>query len=345
MKTQKNTNMKYLNGFLIKFGDFESNGKFHEEGGWVNGTLTNGKISFSVGGGWIHDQSGANHYNSCHGFSYSGGGSNPYKQALSAGGFESYKGSDLGDVHEVFAFFAVTDEDEREILLGEILKLNKKAWEDYDVSDCSKWIALANTSEEIISELENAIEYNEDENLNAWIDAAKLKKISFEVIETGETEDEIDEVLYKTVEREFHADGTKIAEWTICAAGWYQNKNDNPNYSIGWNVDENTDSGQDGISGRSVLYKILNRLHLAEEATEVPDIDEPSHEEENEDGEYIVEVRNPYTDGMKDWGERARFDTESGAKFYVDNFWREFYSANSANSYGPETRIMYRGKS
>lgn len=339
--------LKYLNNFKINLGSFESNEKFHEDGGWLNGVLTNGEISFSVGGGWIHNKTGADHYNNCHGFSYSGGGPNPYRQALSAGDFESYKNDELGDIGDVYAEFGFNEDDnpdECEEIYNEILELNNQAWNDYNVSDSAEYIALANTDKEIISELKEMINENDDENLTTWVEAAKLKGISFEIEDGNENEDEIDDVIYKTIERKLLADGVEIASWSICAAGFYVNNKDNPNYSIGWNVTENTDSGNDGIDRHSVLCDVLSELHLLDEATEIPAIDEPAHEEESENGEYIVQVRNSYTPGMEEWETRARFDTEAGAKSWIDEFWRGFYDANSSNSYGPETRILHEGE-
>lgn len=349
--------MKYLNGWRIELGKLESNEKFHEDGGWINGVLTNGEKTFSVGGGWIHNQEGANHYNSCCGMSYSGGGPNPYlvNGALEAGGFESYRGSELGDIDDVYSHFGLDEEyydyneisdsgiswinnlqtlpgfpditlnkmsnedrdalveylrnddgslseedlefsnevaneienlealdldGEKEVLYGEILKLNGEAWNNLDLSDNAEYQALAHSVEEVIAELKEDIEENYEDNAKTFAKVAKLKGVRFKIEETGEYEEEIEDTLYKTVTRQLLANDEVIAEWTICAQGRYVNNNNNPNYSIGWNVTENTDSGNDGIDRYSALYIVLDTLDLEDEAQEVPNIDEPEHEEE-----------------------------------------------------------------
>jgi hypothetical protein len=337
--------MKHLTNYRIEFGKLESNEPLHENGGWANGKLISptGK-TFSVGGGWIHDESGASHYNNCHGFSYSGGGPNPYRQALSAGGFESYKGEELGDVDEVYASFGFDTEDhpnQCEEIYNEIIELNNEAWNDYDVSENPDYLALVYSTEELAKEISNEIEDDDSfSRSEALIAAAKLKGTGFSVEEDGEDENEDEEGrIFKTVERQLFGNEILIASWTVCACGFYVNKQGNPNHTIGWNVEEDTHGG-DGVSRNSVLYKILDEIYLLDEATELPEIDEPEHEEPSEDGEYCFQVKNPCTPGMEDWETRARFDTEKGAEDYEAEFWRGFYSANSANSYGPETQIV-----
>jgi hypothetical protein len=88
------------------------------------------------------------------------------------------------------------------------------------------------------------------------------------------------------------------------------------------------------------LYDVLNELNLLDEAERLPEIDEPEREEESENGDFCVQVRNTYTSGMEDWETRARFDSQKGAEDWIAEFWRNFYRENSVNSYGPETRIV-----
>jgi hypothetical protein len=47
---------------------------------------------------------------------------------------------------------------------------------------------------------------------------------------------------------------------------------------------------------------------------------------------------------MEDWETVAQFETEKGARDYEAQFWRDFYSANSDNSYGPEIQIVFGGE-
>lgn len=168
-----------------------------------------------------------------------------------------------------------------------------------------------------------------------------------EVVETAEDENEDAGTIYKTVTRQLLIDGEEVAEWTICAQGWYvRRQGGNPMYHVGWNVAENTD-GNDGISDGSVLDEVLKIFDLDKEAKEVPGIAEPAAAEkcDEENAEYCVMVRNTYTQGMEEFEPLTYHATREAAEKAMAESERKFAAANSANSYGPEWTIGTKDES
>lgn len=176
--------------------------------------------------------------------------------------------------------------------------------------------------------------------------AAMCETESAEIVEPGEDSySDEDGTKYVIVTRKLLVSGEIAAEWTICSMGFYVHDRSNPNYNIGWNVDENTDGG-DGI-GDGALRDVLDQFGLLDEATELPDVDEPEEAEQcaESEAEYCVMLRNTYTHGMEEYEPRSYHPSRKDAEKAMDSEYREFRSQNSDNSYGPEWAVGERDES
>jgi len=214
-------------------------------------------------------------------------------------------------------------------------------------------------AETLLNEEDDTLTPEEDARvLRALIDAdsdiaprwarERCKRHTCEIVEDGEEKEEQNEdgYAYTVAARHLAVAGVKVAEWTICAAGFYVSSRSNPNHHIGWNVEE-ADEGDDGIPYDCILRDVLEELGLDDEATELPEVPEPPAAEEcsEQDASACVLFRNPYTQGMEDWEPRSFHPSEADAQKAIDEAFRDFRAANSDNSYGPEWTIGIRDDS
>lgn len=186
-----------------------------------------------------------------------------------------------------------------------------------------------------------------DSELAARWARERCKRHGCEIVEDSEDE-EINEdgYAYVTAYRHLEVAGVKVAEWTICACGFYVSGWDNPNHAPGWAVEEATEGG-DGIPYDCTLRDVLEELGLDEEATAVPNVPEPAPAEESpeKDAAVCVLVRNPYTQGCEDWSPESYHPTIEEAEKALDASIRDFRDRNGSNAYGPEWAIGVRNDS
>lgn len=344
-----------LSSLSIVLDGFDSNEDFSKDGGWINGTLDIGGETVAVGGGWVLSDESADHWNNCHGYSYSGGGPNPFREAKSAGDFNAYTGTELGRVERVCELLGI-DPNDREAwaeIAEKLTEMSEKAWADYDTSDSVEWCALTNGGDAIVQNLREAIDSDDKNEAKHWAKVAKRKGLVASVEDISEDldsqlDDSQPETLWSTVTRKLVLTGNvetlgevlglhdseDIAEWTICAVGHYDERGD-------WDTEEDT-SGGDGV--KSGLEGALDAFSLLDDAKELPEVTEPDEapECEEENASFAVEVRNTYTQGMESFERKAFFAEREHAEAWERKFWRDFTGANGANAYGPETRIVER---
>ena len=235
------------------------------------------------------------------------------------------------------------DDDEAKAAIDKAMG-NAVSVDDIDVetiddpwSDEAKWRADETTEETIIRSLKDAVIDKDDGLIRGWTCVTIAKEMIF-TVETGNEDCDIhdDETNYVTVSRKLVNGKDTIAEWTICAQGWWVNqKGGHPNHHVGWNVEENTDGG-DGLPSHIEIMTEL--FDLTGKAKELPDAPKPDDPEDCdlEDAKFCVMVRNTYTQGMEEFEPRSYHLDEVSAQRAMMGSQRSFVSANSANSYGPE---------
>lgn len=146
------------------------------------------------------------------------------------------------------------------------------------------------------------------------------------------------ETVYATSERTLTAHGVKIAKWSRCSAGFYND--DHPNWGRGeWVCDECTDGG-DMLPDR--VSVVLDAIGLEDD---IPGIAEPTLPSTDDSGEWAVVHKNDYSvsTGRDEWEIVAQYETKDDARAACQAKWRAFAAANSKGSYGPEWAVANLG--